>query len=145
MKNKAIKWFKEYKWIIIVGTFLSMPMIAKHFVLGHDSLYHVANIDTLSTAIKDLNFSKISPVIAGNLGYGGAIFYPKLPHFFLAIITAILSCFNLGASTAVNIGYMIIIILSGIFMFKLLKILFKKNNMALLGSAIYITLSLIHI
>lgn len=35
MKNKAIKWFKEYKWIIIIGTFLSMPMIAKHFVLGH--------------------------------------------------------------------------------------------------------------
>ena len=140
MKNQAIKWFKEYKWIIIIGSFLSMPMIAKHFVLGHDSLYHVANIDALSTAIKDLNFSKISPVIVGNLGYGGAIFYPKLPHFFLAIITAILSCFNLGASTAVNIGYMVIIILSGIFMFKLLKILFKKNNMALLGSVIYITM-----
>lgn len=140
MKNKVLKCVKEYKWIIIIGMFLSMPMIAKHFVLGHDSLYHVANIDALSNAIKDLNFSKIAPLIAGNLGYGGAIFYPKFPHFFLAVISTILSCFNLGAPTAVNIGYMLIIILSGIFMFKLLKMLFNKKNMALLGSAIYITM-----
>lgn len=88
---KGRKWIKEYKWIIIVGLFLSMPLISRHFVLGHDSLYHVANIDALSEAIKNFNFTKISPIIANDLGYGGAIFYPKLPHFCLALINTILS------------------------------------------------------
>lgn len=137
---KGRKWIKEYKWIIIVGLFLSMPLISRHFVLGHDSLYHVANIDALSEAIKNFNFTKISPIIANNLGYGGAIFYPKLPHFFLALINTILSVFNISPKITVNIGYVIIIILSGIFMYKLLKMIFKKNNMALLGSVIYITM-----
>ena len=140
MIDKVKKWIKEYKWIIIIGLFLSMPLISRNFVLGDDSLYHVANIDALSEAIKNFNFTKIAPIIAGDLGYGGAIFYPKLPHFCLALINIVLSVLNIGPKVAVNIGYIIIIILSGIFMYKLLKMMFKKSNMALLGSAIYITM-----
>ena len=131
---------KKYKKIILIGLFLSMPLISKNFILGHDSLYHLSNIESMIYALKKLNLTEISPLIANGFGYGGTIFYPKLPHFILAVISIIILPFNLSSKTAISIGNILIIILSSIAMCKLLYLLFNNKKVMLIGSCIYITM-----
>lgn len=140
MIDKIINLDKNYYYIIFISLFIVFPLISRNFVLGHDSLYHIANIDAITKSWESLNFTKISSVIANNFGYGGAIFYPKLPHYFTALINLVIS--NLGYSTiySLKISYVIVIILAGIFMYMLLNFLFNNKKISLLGSAIYITM-----
>lgn len=130
----------KYKKIIFIGLFICVPLISKKFILGHDSLYHFSNIEALTQAIKDLNFTEITPLIANSFGYGGSIFYPKLPHYLLAIFSLILEVFGLSIKTAISIGNILTIILSGIFMNKLLDMLFNNKKVSIVGSCVYITM-----
>lgn len=138
--NNTKNIMKKYKKIILIGLFLSMPLISKNFILGHDSLYHLSNIESMIYALKKLNLTEISPLIANGFGYGGTIFYPKLPHFILAVISIIILPFNLSSKTAISIGNILIIILSSIAMCKLLYLLFNNKKVMLIGSCIYITM-----
>lgn len=138
--KKVEEFLTKYKKIIFIGLFICVPLISKKFILGHDSLYHFSNIEALVTAIKDFNFTQITPLIANNFGYGSAIFYPKLPHYFLTIFSLGLGIFGFGIKTAISLGNILTIILSGIFMFKLLDMLFHNKKVSLVGSSVYITM-----
>ena len=87
-----------------------MHLISKNYVNGHDSLYHIANIDAMTQMIKDLDISKIIPVIANNFGYGGSIFYPKFPHYFGSLINICISTLGLSTAYSLNITNLLIVI-----------------------------------
>lgn len=59
MQDKIRRLVKEYQWIILIGIFISAPLIAGHFLSGHDAFYHLANIIDKQESILNGNFSKI--------------------------------------------------------------------------------------
>lgn len=131
---------KEYYIITFIALFLMMPLISKNYVNGHDSLYHIANIDAMTQMIKDLDISKIIPVIANNFGYGGSIFYPKFPHYFGSLINICISTLGLSTAYSLNITNLLIVWVSGIFMYKLLKLIFKDKKVSIISSCFYMTM-----
>lgn len=147
MKNKIKEQFKKiqnidnnYYYILLIVLLLVMPLISTKYLYGHDVGYHIANIETIKNDFLNHNFSHIASYIANNFGYGGAIFYPKLPHVFSAIIAIIIVFAGMNGIYAMKLSQIIVVILSAYFMYKLLQEVFKNKNISLLGSIFYITL-----
>ena len=144
MIKKILKKFRNidnnYIYIFLIALILVMPLISKKYLYGHDVLYHISNIETIKNDLLNFNFSPISSFIANNFGYGGAIFYPKLPHVFSAIISIPLSIVGMSGIYAMKISQIIVVFLSAIFMYRLLLSMLKDKNIALLGSIFYITM-----
>ena len=129
---------KEYGLLFFINLFLFMPLISKKFIYGHDTMYHIAQIDSLTKSILSGNFTKISSVIANSFGYGSSIFYPKLPHYICSIINIITGKLNVVYS--INIYFIIISFIACIMMYKLIKLVTTNKTSALLGSIFYITM-----
>lgn len=140
--NKLKNIDKNYLNIFIVTIILMMPLISTKInnVEGHDMAYHLANIKAMTSQILDLNFTKISPIIGNGFGYGGAIFYPKLPHTFAGLISFITNFISNNEFYTLKICNILLVFLSGIVMYKLLIKLFNNKNISLLGSIFYITM-----
>lgn len=140
--NKLKNIDKNYLIILITTIILMMPLISTKInnVEGHDMAYHLANIKGMTSQILSLNFTKISPIIGNGFGYGGAIFYPKLPHTIAGIIGLFTSFINNNEFYTLKICNILLVFLSGIVMYKLLLKLFNNKNISLLGSIFYITM-----
>ena len=131
---------KNYFLLFLVTIVLISPLISKNYFIGHDTPYHIANIDSLFQAIREVNFSKIIPIIANDFGYGSSIFYPKFPHYFTAFLTLFLSFFKNPIIYAVKLGNTVTILFSGILMYELCKNIFKNKNASLLSAIFYMTM-----
>lgn len=140
LKRIIINLDKNYFFLFIIVLIISAPLISKNYLLGHDTLYHISNIDAITEMLREFNFTKITPVIADGFGYGGSIFYPKLPHYFTAVINLFVGHFNVSVIYSLKISHIIASFLSAIFMYKLLNLLFKNKQISLLGSVFYITM-----
>ncbi len=140
LKEKIKKIIEEfdmyYIFIILLTIIICSPLISNKSFLGHDSLYHISNIEDITIMFKTHNFSKISPIIAASLGYGGSIFYPKLPH----IIGAFINLFLNNAPSALKLSNILTVYTSAFFMYRLLNNLFENKKASLLGSVLYITM-----
>ncbi len=128
---------KDYNYFIllIVTYILVKPLLSDSYPLGHDFDYHASNIYVTIKSILNLSLSKIVPIIANDFGYGAGIFYPKLPHIFAGII----GVFVKNPIISLKVVYVLIIILSFIFMYNLLNKIFKDKTLSLLGTSLYIT------
>ncbi len=135
---KKIK--KEYIIMFLVTNFLFMPFLSLNFNNGHDTLFHLTNIEAITKMILNLNISKITPYLAGNHGYGTMIFYPNLPHIVSGIINIPFYLLGKGPIYSMKIVYFIITFLSALFMYKLVFLLTKNKNKSLLSSIVYITM-----
>ena len=135
---KRIK--KEYIIIFLVTTFLFMPFLSLNFNEGHDTIFHLTNIDAITKMILNLNFSKITPYLAGNHGYGTMIFYPNFPHIVTGIVNIPFYLLNKGPIYSMKIVYFMIMLLSAYFMYKLVFLLTKNKNKSLLSSIVYINM-----
>jgi hypothetical protein len=129
---------KNYLLILIAAILLMLPLANNLYFYGHDTGYHIANIIAIS---KNLSFNnllnlKILPIIAGNFGYGACLFYPELSHIIAAFIYKI---FNLTVFNTLKITDFLIILLSGIFMYKFMKTITKNNKLSLISTLFYIT------
>ena len=140
--NKLKNIDKNYLIILITTIILMMPLISTKInnVEGHDMAYHLSNIKAMTSQILSLNFTKISPIIGNGFGYGGSIFYPKLPHTIAGIISLFTSFINNNEFYTLKICNILLVFLSGIVMYKLLLKLFNNKNISLLGSIFYITM-----
>ena len=138
--TKIKKIDNNYYFIALITIILVMPLISKKYFYGHDVLYHISNIETIKNDLLNLNFSHIASSIANNFGYGGAIFYPKLPHLFSALIAIPISIVGMSGVYAMKISQILVVFLSAFFMYRLLISVLKNKNIALLGSIFYITM-----
>ena len=129
---------KEYFILFFVNLFLFVPLISKRFAYGHDTMYHIAQIDSLTKAFTSFNFTKISSAIANGLGYGSSIFYPKLPHYICTLLNILTGKLNVIYS--INLYFIIISFITGIMMYKLIKLITDNKYASLLGSIFYITM-----
>lgn len=136
MKKKKEQTGIYYTIIFFIAVVLVFPLISGNYFAGHDTYYHLINIEVLKKMILHLNFSKVVPVIGFDTGYGAGIFYPQLPHYCAAIF----QLFTTNNFFGIKVTHFIAILLSGIFMFKLVKLLTNNNKNALLGSIFYMTM-----
>lgn len=121
--------------IFIVSLILCCPLLSSKFPAGHDTLYHAANIQCIKNMLLNFNFSKISGIeIAKGFGYGGSIFYPKFPHYIMAVFSIFV-----GTIKSMKIASFLTFFCSGIMMFKLLKHFFKNEYSSLLGAIAYMS------
>lgn len=136
MKKKKEQTGIYYTIIFFIAIVLVFPLISGNYFSGHDTYYHLVNIEALRKMILHLNFSKVVPVIGFDAGYGAGIFYPQLPHYCAAIF----QLFTTNSFFGIKVTHFMVILLSGIFMFKLVKVITDNNKSALLGSIFYMTM-----
>ena len=130
MKNKTLK----YVILIIVSALITMlPMFLNEYTSGHDTKFHVANIESLEEQIRSGNSIKILGNMASNFGYGTGLFYPPLPHISAALINFITN----NTLTSIKFVYFIGLVISGITMFFLSKKLSNSDEIGLLSAIIY--------
>jgi uncharacterized membrane protein len=132
MKNKKTL---VYIILIIIAALITMlPMFLNDYTNGHDTKFHVGNIQSITQQLKSGNLQfKIVGNMGNNFGYGTGLFYPPLPHVSAALINLITN----NTLISIRIVYFIGLIISGITMFFLSKKLSNSNEIALLSAIIY--------
>lgn len=136
--KEYLKIDKFYIFILVVSVLLMLPLMNNLYFEGHDTGYHIANILAIC---ENLNFHnlftlKIFPIIANNFGYGAGIFYPQLSHIVAAFFYNI---FSISVFTSIKLTNFVVIFLSGIFMYKVMKTITKNNSLSFVASLFYLT------
>lgn len=125
--------------ILILSIIVMLPLLLGPSSLGHDTVFHVANIDSLKLDIANHFLpNRISSTIGNAFGYGTHLFYPMLPHLLTAYFSKITEIFHISTLHTVVIVYGIITFLSACLIYCLSKKITKKNNLALLSSTIFL-------
>lgn len=130
----------NYIFLIFLATIIVLvPMSSKNYFLGHDTLYHSANIEDISESISIDNLipNYISKIVGDGYGYGTRIFYPSLSHFSTAYIYKVTSLISNDIYYSMKIFHFIVLFLSGITMYFLMIKMFNNKKIALLSSFIY--------
>lgn len=126
-------------YVILFGiTFLIMiPYIfSSKYIKGNDTDFHISNIFSIYTSIKQGTLSNILPIIAHDFGYASRIFYPRLAHFSTALITLVL---NGNVIWGLKIIHFIVYFLSAVMMYKLVNKIFKNKFSALISAIFYLS------
>ena len=122
--------------IIIFSIICMLPYYKEVNLYGHDSTFHIANIEALSNS-GDITTPKIVEDVANNFGYGTYIFYPPLPHTVSLYTYNTAKIFGLDIYIALAIVYTLITIASATIVFILAKKVLKNDTLGLLSSVIF--------
>ena len=108
--------------ILILSIIVMLPLLLGPSSLGHDTVFHVANIDSLKLDIANHFLpNRISSTIGNAFGYGTHLFYPMLPHLLTAYFSKITEIFHISTLHTVVIVYGIITFLSACLIYCLSK------------------------
>jgi len=123
---------------------LTSPLFGNEISLGHDHEFHMTNLYLNYKSINIFKLDILLPkvfggTIANGFGYGTGLFYPPLSYYLTSYIASILNYFNKNIYLSISVLEIITIILSGTFMYILLKRIFKEYNIASIGSISYIS------
>lgn len=130
MKNKTLK----YVILIMVAALVTMlPMFFSDYMNGHDTKFHLANIESITEQIRNGSNIKILGNMANDFGYGTGLFYPPLPHISAALLNLVTN----NTLISIEIVYFIGLIISGLTMFFLSKKLSSSDEIGLLSAIIY--------
>lgn len=134
---------KKVLLIILIGFIILSPLLSGKYMKGHDTFYHYSNIKAITDTIDFSKFkflpSKIVPLIAEDMGWGNGIFYPSFPHYISSFIYKFFSVFDIKILTIMNVVHILVLILSGIFMYLFVNKISNNSYSALLSSMIYMT------
>lgn len=124
--------------ILFCVTFLIMiPYIfSNKYITGNDSNFHISNVFSLYTDLKQGVISDVLPIIAHNFGYATRIFYPRLAHFSTALVTLVV---NGNVILGLKIIHFIVFFLSAVMMYKLVNRIFNNKFSALISSIFYLS------
>lgn len=128
-----------YLLIIVVSIISIFPLIIKSNVWGHDTNFHLANIEDITNNISFTNpLPKISTDIGNGLGYATHLFYAPLPHYLGGYLNLIFRLLNIGVDKCLVFIYLIISILSGMIMYHFSYEILKKKSLAITSTIIYL-------
>ena len=140
MKN-LIKYCKEkeiinYILIIIASIIISIPLANKSLnIYRDDGIQHICRIIGTEQTLADKQFlPMIMSNLCNNFGYSWNIFYSPLT----AYMSVVLRIFNFSYVNCLKLCMFVIVLLSGLTMYKLTLRITKNKKMATLASIIYI-------
>lgn len=123
---------------------LVFPLLNNKVAIGHDYFFHatnnILNYQHLDIFKLNLTLPKIfGGTIAKGFGYATGIFYPPLSYYLTSYISYILNLTN--ENTVLSLSYLeiLIIILSAITMYKLVKRISNDNYASMISSVAYIS------
>ena len=126
-----------YVILFCVIFLIMIPYIfSNRYIDGNDSNFHISNIFSIYTGMKQGTISNVLPIIAHNFGYATRIFYPRLAHFSTALVTLIL---NGKVIWGLKIIHFIIFFLSAVMMYKLVNKVLKNKFSALISAIFYLS------
>lgn len=128
-----------YLIIILISIISIFPLLVKSNVWGHDTNFHLTNIEDITNNISlDNPLPKISPDIGNHFGYATHLFYAPLPHYTGGYLNLIFRFLNLSVDKTLVFLYFIISVLSGIVFYHYSYELLKKKPLAILSTIIYL-------
>lgn len=139
--NTACFESKTFFWLFIVALiciafFINLPFGLANSQSGHDMCYHEDCIRALNNAWQNGNFgTRIYGLICQDYGYGNGLFYSMLPAGLTVIL---MNTLNIGANQAIALLFFFIMALASIFVFVLMKKIFKTNLLAFVLSSFYL-------
>lgn len=140
MKN-LIKYCKEkeiinYILIIIASIIISIPLANKNLnIYRDDGIQHICRIIGTQQTLADKQFlPMIMSNLCNNFGYSWNIFYSPLT----AYMSVVFRIFNFSYVNCLKICMFVIVLLSGLTMYKLTLRITKNKKLATLASIIYI-------
>ena len=126
-----------YVILFCVIFLIMIPYIfSNRYIDGNDSNFHISNIFSIYTGMKQGTISNVLPIIAHNFGYATRIFYPRLAHFSTALVTLIL---NGKVIWGLKIIHFIVFFLSAVMMYKLVNKVLKNKFSALISAIVYLS------
>lgn len=141
-RNEILEKMFPFICITVVCFILTSPLLSSKYIWGHDSFFHISNIEALSSTILNGNwfFPKIYPIIANDFGYASGIFYGQLPHFITAILNLGINVFtDLSVLNVMKIVHFFNLFFSAAFMYVFIKKVTNKKVISIVGAIIYIT------
>ena len=142
MKNIMKKFYNNvitnpYVILFCVIFLIMIPYIfSNKYIDGNDSNFHISNIFSIYTGMKQGVVSNVLPVIAHNFGYATRIFYPRLAHFSAALVTLII---NGNVICGLKIIHFMAFFLSAVMMYKLVNKLFNHKLSAIISAIFYLS------
>lgn len=140
MKN-LIKYCKEkeiinYILIIIASIIISIPLANKNLnIYRDDGVQHICRIIGTEQTLADKQFlPMIMSNLCNNFGYSWNIFYSPLT----AYMSVVFRIFNFSYVNCLKLCMFVIVLLSGLTMYKLTLRITKNKKLATLASIIYI-------
>ena len=121
--------------VILISTFLCLPLIGNVDVYKDDGIQHIARAFGTSLEMKESLFPNIISNFANGFGYSWNLFYGALTTYAITFISVLTGSFV----NAYKVFVYICLLLSGITMYKFVYTVAKNNNAAILASVLYLT------
>ena len=132
---------KNYLIILGIAIFIFAPYISSVLARGDDYLYHLANIEAITKSFKNgILYPRILPLMARNLGYGSALFYPPLSHHIGAFFYLILGSIGFSLNTCFKATLLLGYLLAGIFFYQTARRIIKDNTGSIIATITYMCL-----
>lgn len=139
MKEKVLKYRNiiDVLIIVVVTFFLCIPLLSSKLdVYTDDGIQHIARAYGTYTSIKQNGlFTNIISSFSNGFGYSWDFFYGPVSTFGIIIINLIFNNFIVSY----KILCFIVLLLSGIFMYKYIQNLTSNNNIGLLAGILYLS------
>lgn len=137
MKEKTISRRKiiDILIIVLVSTFLCLPLLGNVDVYKDDGIQHIARAYGTSLEFKNTIFPNVISTFANGFGYSWNLFYGALTTNAIVLINMFTGSFI----NAYKIFVHLCLILSGITMYKFVYTVSKNRNASLLASILYLT------
>lgn len=137
-------WIKKHKEVVVLTIFtifFTLIALKSPAMLGHDTNFHLANIENLKQSItlaNPLPLDKIVPNLSHGMGYGIYLFYPMMPHLIVAYFAKLLQLFSMGTDTALFLFYILSSVVSTIFIYIVSNKLFQKKSLAIFSAIVFL-------
>lgn len=138
---KYIKKHKEVFLLVLITSFVMIWMMSDPHLLGHDTKFHLANIENLKNSISWNNLFPVDAIVSNlsfDMGYGLYLFYPIMPHLLVAYLAKFLSLFLIDTYTTLSIFYVLISIGSVLLIYQLSRKLSGNRLIAFFSGLIFL-------
>lgn len=141
MKNNVFlkKWNRKYiPYVIlfVVMFIVGFPLLRTRMLEGHDGVFQLFRNYTTKVAIADGQFiPMVNPNMMGGFGYASNLFYGILSTYIITFF----SFFTPTIGLAINLFILLILFLSGLFMYFFVYDFSKKKDISLLSAIFYMT------
>ena len=122
----------------LIGTIL---VFWKGINYGDDLFYHLPNIlDRYNSVINGNGYPLISAETANGFGYGAGLFYSPLSHFTVVVLGVVLRIFGISLLASYEITIVLMVFLSGVFMYNFAMKLTSNNKIASVIASAFLVL-----